>query len=661
MAEADSELLWEPDPETVRDANLTRYLTWLRDELGHSFAGYADFWQWSVDDLAGFWQSIWDYYGVRSSAPFEAPLSDDAMPGARWFAGARLNYAQHVLARSTPERPAIIAVSETSEPVEIAWRELEGAVGAIAAALRAAGVGPGDRVAAYVGNLPEAVVAMLAVTSIGAVWTACSPDFGIDSVLERFGQVEPSVLIAVDGYRFGGREHDRREAVREIQAGLPTVSTTILIRSLFPDQPSPPALNAECFDRLAAAACEPEFTQVGFDHPLWILYSSGTTGVPKGIVHGHGGILVEHLKSLGLGMDLRVGDRYFFYSSTSWMAWNYLVGGLLHGTTIVLYDGSPAYPDQAGSWRVAAATRATSFGMGSAYVSACQKSSLSPRHELDLSALRTVIPTGSPLPPVCWHWLHREVGERVRIDPIAGGTDVCTAFIGGSPLLPVHAGQIPCRWPGIALDVYDADGHPIRDAVGEMVVTRPMPSMPVKLWNDDDGRRYRDTYFAEFPGVWRQGDWATISSEGEVVILGRSDATINRGGVRMGSAEIYAIVERQPEVADSLVLGIELPDGYYMPLFIVPAEGFAVDDELRQTVRQAIRTRLSPRHVPDEILAAPAVPRTLTGKKLEVPVKRIFQGLPAHEAAAAGAIDRPDVLLWYQEVARSRFVAETKP
>ena len=641
-------MIWEPAAEAVGFANVTRYMEWLHRERGIALDGYASLWKWSVRELEEFWRSIWDFYEIDGATPYAGAVLESTMPGAQWFAGARCNYAEQILARASADRPALIARGESGLLRETSWAALRGQVGALAAALRARGIGPGDRVAASIGNLPEAVVAMLAVTSIGAVWTACAPDFGTTSVLDRFAQVEPSALIAVDGFRFGGREHDRIAAVRELQSGLPTAHTTILVRSLLPEREPPAELRATCFDRLVEAPCEPEFAPLEFAHPLWVLYSSGTTGVPKGIVHSHGGILVEHLKSLGLAMDLHVGDRYYFYSSTSWMAWNYLVGGLLHGTTIVLYDGSPAYPDAAGSWTVAAETRATTFGMGSAYVTACEKAGVRPADALDLTSLRTVIPTGSPLPPSGWHWLHDRLGGQVRIDPIAGGTDVCTAFVGGSPLLPVRVGEIPCRWPGVAADVFDDSGRPVRDTVGEFVITEPMPSMPVRLWNDPGASRYRETYFSLFPGVWRQGDWASLSSQGTLRLVGRSDSTLNRGGVRMGSAEIYAVVERQPEIVDSLVVGIELPDGsYYMPLFVVLLNGATVDDELRQRIRAAIRQHLSPRHVPDEIVVAPAIPRTLTGKKLEVPVKRILQGVPVAQAVALGAVSAPEALEWF--------------
>jgi len=651
-------LLWEPDAASVRDTNLAAFLAWLGDRRDLRLDTYAELWEWSTTDLDAFWQAIWDYYEVSAATPPRAVLGSRRVDGAEWFPGARLNYAEHVLGRAPEDAQAILAVAEGGEPRPISAAELRGQVGALAAALRDLGVRPGDRVAAYVGNLPEAVVAMLATTSLGAVWTTCAPDFGTKGVLDRFTQVEPTVLIAVDGYRFGGRDHERLDTVRELRAALPSLRRTIVIRSLHPGRDLPADLGAEPFDRLVARPAEPVFEPVDFDAPLWILYSSGTTGAPKGIVQGHGGILIEHLKSLGLAMDIRRGDRYYFYSSTSWMAWNYLVGGLLHGATIVLYDGSPAYPDLAGSWRVAAKTGATTFGTGAAYVSGCANAGLELGGDLDLGALRTVIPTGSPLPPVGWEWLSEQLGPAVRIDPIAGGTDVCTCFTGGSPLLPVRLGQIPCRWPGVAVDVFDGAGRSIRGEVGEFVVTEPLPSMPLHLWGDPDGSRYRDTYFDTYPGVWRQGDWAVLSESGEVTLLGRSDSTLNRAGVRIGSAEVYASVEAHPEVADSLVVGAELPDGeYWMPLFLVLAPGATLDDDLRERIATGLRREHSPRHVPDEIIAAPAVPRTLTGKKLEVPVKRILQGAAVEEAAALGAIDDPELLDWYADHARQAKLA----
>jgi acetoacetyl-CoA synthetase len=454
----------------------------------------------------------------------------------------------------------------------------------------------------------------------------------------------------VDGYRVNGVDHDRRPAIRELREALPSVEATIVVRLLDLDREPGDTL---AFESVVEDLREPDFVQVPFDHPLWVLFSSGTTGLPKGIVHGHGGILLEHLKSLGLCMDLGPEDRYFFFSSTSWMAWNYLVGGLLHGSTIVLYNGAPAKPTPDALWQVAAATRTTVLGMGSAYVAGCEKSGMELRGHVDLGHLRTVIPTGSPLAPGGWRWLNRELGEQIRIDSICGGTDVCTAFFGGSELLPVHLGEISCRWLGVDAHAFDPAGKPVLDKVGEFVVRSPMPSMPVGLWNDDDERRLRAAYFEMFPGAWRQGDWIRLKADGAVTVLGRSDATLNRAGVRIGSAEIYGAVERLPEVIDSLVVGLELEDGdYYMPLFVVCE---SEDHEaLEAAVRRIVREQLSPRHVPDEVVAVPVIPRTLTGKKLEVPIKRILQGVPPDEAAALGSVDRPEALEWFARFAATR-------
>jgi acetoacetyl-CoA synthetase len=489
---------------------------------------------------------------------------------------------------------------------------------------------------------------MLATASLGAIWSVCAPDFGAEGVADRFGQLAPKVLVAIDGYRFGGRVHDRRAVVAELQAALPSLVATVTVRSAFADEAA-----TLPFDELVREEREPEFVSLPFGHPLWVLFSSGTTGIPKGLVHSHGGIVLEHLKSLGLSLDLGPADRFFFYTSTSWMAWNYLVGGLLHGATTILYNGSPAHPRQDALWSIARETDATVMGIGSAYVSACQKAGIQLDDRAD--ALRTVIPTGSPLPPTGWEWLEQQLPSATRIDSICGGTDVCTAYFMGSPVLPVYDGEISARGLGVKAESWSPSGVSQVDSLGEFVVTEPMPSMPLRLWGDDDGRRYRDAYFDLFPSAWRQGDWIVISARGTVKVSGRSDATLNRHGVRIGSGEIYAAVEQLPEIADSLVVGVEREDGSYdMPLFIVTAAGATLDDRLRDTIVEQIRARLSPRHVPDAIIEAPAVPRTLTGKKLEVPVKRLLQGEPLMELAAPGAVDDLAILEWYARYATTR-------
>ena len=648
---SDDEAVWSPTPDRRQRANVTGFLSWLADREQLRFDSYEELWRWSVEDLGAFWEAVWGFYEVSSPTPHEAALAEPVIPGARWFEGAQVNYAEALLARAQALGASIVHVGEDGVTSELTIDQLRGQVGALAAALRELGVGSGDRVAAYLPNVPEAIIGMLATASLGAVWSVCAPDFASSSVIDRFSQIEPTVLIAVDGYRFNGRRHDRWETIGELQAGLPSLRATIISRRLDPDRALPDLPGVLDFAQACAPAREPQFATLAFAHPLWILFSSGTTGLPKGIVQSHGGILLEHLKSLGLCMDLRPGDRYLFYSSTSWMAWNYLVGGLLHGATIVLYDGSPSLGDPGALWRVAAATGATVLGMGSAYAAACQRAGVS-LDALALEDLRTVIPTGSPLGPAGWRWLSEQLGPAVRIDSICGGTDVCTAFFGGSELLPVWAGEASCRWLGIGAHAFDPDGHELIGEVGEFVLTVPMPSMPIALWGDRDGARYRSTYVDTYPGVWRQGDWIAISARGSVRILGRSDATLNRGGVRLGSAEIYAAVDGLEEVADSLVVGVEQPDGgYWMPLFVVSD---ADSDVLRERITLAIRAALSPRHVPDEVIKVPAIPRTLTGKKLEIPVKRILQGMPSDQAAATGSVDHPEALAFFAQFAAGR-------
>ncbi|MEU3524807.1 acetoacetate--CoA ligase [Streptomyces sp. NPDC038707] len=657
MSTANPQPLWQPDPERIAQARITRFQAWAAEHHGApAEGGYPALHQWSVDQLGTFWKAVTEWFDVRFSTPYTRVLGDRAMPGARWFPGATLNYAEHAL-RAAADRaaePALLCVDETHEPRPVTWSELRRQVGSLAAELRALGVRPGDRVSGYLPNIPQAVVALLATAAVGAVWTSCAPDFGARSVLDRFQQVEPVVLFAVDGYRYGGKEHDRREIVAELRRELPTLRAVVHIPLLGTDTPE----GALAWSALTAGDTEPVYEQVPFDHPLWVLYSSGTTGLPKAIVQSQGGILVEHLKQLGLHCDLGPEDRFFWYTSTGWMMWNFLVSGLLTGTTIVLYDGSPGYPDTGAQWRVAERTRATLYGTSAAYVMACRKAGVHPARDYDLSTVECVATTGSPLPPDGFRWLHDEFAESgagLWIASVSGGTDVCSCFAGAVPTLPVHTGELQAPGLGTDLRSWDPSGKPLVDEVGELVVTQPMPSMPIHFWNDPDGSRYHDSYFDTYPGVWRHGDWITLTSRGSVIIHGRSDSTLNRQGVRMGSADIYEVVERLPEIRESLVIGVEQPDGgYWMPLFVHLAPGAVLDEALRDRVRQAIREQLSPRHVPDEIIEVPGIPHTLTGKRIEVPVKRLLQGTPLDKAVNPGSIDDLALLGFYEELARRR-------
>jgi acetoacetyl-CoA synthetase len=647
-----SEPLWVPTPESLERAELTRYLAGLAERTGRTFDSYDALWQWSVEDLDGFWASVWDHYGLGEVSSYEAVLGDDRMPGAVWFPGARLNFAERCLAPGEPGDVALVLVGEGPEglntPVEVTYGELRGQVAAVAATLRGLGVGPGDRVAGYLPNIAAAVVGLLATAAVGAVWTVASPDFGTPSVLARLAQAEPVVLLAADGYRFGGKVYDRRDTVAELVAGLPSVRTVLTVDNL--DRPADWDLPVSTvgWAEAVAADAEPTFADTAFGDPLWILWSSGTTGAPKGIVHSHGGIVMELLKAVGLHSDVQRGDRFFFVTSTSWMIWNFMVGGLLVGAAAVLHDGSPTWPDVDGAWRVAELTRADQIGCGAGYLMAGSNAGSSPGDTLDLSWLRTILQTGSTLPDHAWVWTSEHVSRTAQLNSISGGTDICSALAGANPLQPVYAGRIPAAELGVALEAWDPDGKPVVEQEGELVVTRPLPSMPLYFLNDPDGRRYHDSYFATFPGVWRHGDWITVHGDRSISVSGRSDSTLNRGGVRMGSAEIYAVVEQLPEVSDSLVIGVERADGtYLMPLFVVPVEGSDVDEALRAKITAALRSELSPRHVPDEIVAVAAVPRTLTGKKLEVPVKRILQGAEPARVASPGAVSDYDMLDWF--------------
>ncbi|MGB8382088.1 MAG: acetoacetate--CoA ligase [Dermatophilaceae bacterium] len=630
-----TEILWTPSAERIEAARITGFQRWLRDSRGLRLESYDELWRWSVSDLDGFWGAIWTYFGVRAHQPYTHVLAHRQMPGARWFPGAQLNYAEQALVRDDDE-PAILFAREDGLERAVSYAELRAAVGAAAAGLRRLGVRRGDRVAGLLPNAPETVIAFLATVSLGATWSSCSPDFGERAVAERFTQIEPTVLLAVDGYCYNGKGFDIRPTVAALREELPGLKATVLIPYLDQTATLPGTVS---YAELLAEPAELAFEPVPADHPLWVLYSSGTTGLPKAIVHGHAGMLVEHLKAVDLHMDVGRGDRFFWFTTTGWMMWNFLVGGLLVGSTIVLYDGSPAYPDLGALWRLAEKHRISCFGTSAPFLLSCLKAGMRPGEEADLSALRTIGSTGAPLPPEGFRFVYEGIGRDVLLASISGGTDVCTAFVGGVPILPVHEGEIQCRLLGAKVEAFDATGTSVVDEVGELVVTEPMPCMPVSFWNDPDGSRLRAAYFEDYPGVWRHGDWVRVTPRGTVVISGRSDSTLNRGGVRMGTAEFYSVVEELPEIADSLVV-----DTGDLLLFVVPVAGVTLDGELERKLRTAIRTGLSPRHVPDRIIAVPTVPRTLNGKKCEVPVKRILSGVPVDKAVARGSLADPGAL-----------------
>lgn len=649
-------ILWTPSPERVERATLTRYERWLEQRTGRSFGCYEELWEWSVEELDAFWRSVWDFFDVQADGSPVPVLGRREMPGAAWFPNARVNYAEHVFRNKDDGEVAIRHASEGRALAAMTWGELRALTGRIAAGLRAQGVGAGDRVVAYLPNVPEAVAAMLACASVGAVWSSCSPDFGARTVVDRFAQIEPKGLLAVDGYRYNGRPFDRREVVAGLMAAMPSLRATVLLGYLDPEARLEGTLGWEDFlaggaNAVGGGGVPPlSFERLPFDHPLWVLYSSGTTGLPKAIVQGQGGILVEQLKKLHLHLDAQAGDRVFWFTTTGWMMWNFLVGVLLTPASIVVYDGSPGHPDMGVLWDLAAQAGVTCFGTSASYIAQCMKDGVKPAAGRDLSGLRAVGSTGSPLAPEGFQWVYDQLGADTWLFSTSGGTDVCTAFVGGVPTLPVYRGELQARALGCKVEAFDPDGRPLVGEVGELVVTAPMPSMPLHLWNDPDGSRYRDSYFDRYPGIWRHGDWIEITERGTAIITGRSDATINRGGIRMGTAEIYRAVLSLDEVLDALVVDL---DGW-MPLFVVLREGAELDDDLRRRIAQRIREDCSPRHVPNEIHHIPEVPRTLSGKALELPVKRILQGTPPETAASRDSLKNPDALDWFARLAASR-------
>lgn len=659
MPEQAPPVLWRPAPAFAERTNLADYVRWLAARGGPDLPvdDYEALWHWSVCDLEGFWRSIWERFDVLADGDPRVVLGSRAMPGADWFPDTRLNHAEHVFRGAPADRVAIVEAGELRATREITWGELRSMTERIAAALRTLGVGEGDRVAAYLPNIPEAIAAFLATASLGAIWSSCSPDFGARSVVDRFAQIEPKVLLAVDGYRYGGRDFGKLEVLAELEAQMPTLEHVVVLPYLEAEPDLGALRSARGWQSFLEGGdgAPLSFRRVPFSHPLWVLYSSGTTGLPKAIVHGHGGILLEHLKKMWLHLDAQPGDRVFWFTTTGWMMWNFLAGVLLTDASIVLYDGNPGHPTLDRLWDLAAETRTTCFGTSASFLASCMKAGVRPAQGRDLSALRSVGSTGSPLSPEGFRWVYDELGEQTWLFSTSGGTDVCTAFVGGVPVLPVYEGELQGRALGAKVEAFDESGEPVVEEVGELVLSEPMPSMPVSFWNDPDGSKLREAYFSMYPGIWRHGDWIRITERGTAVIYGRSDSTINRGGVRMGTSEIYRAVLADPRVVDALVVDVPREgQESWMPLFVVLAEGEELDEGLTRELARRVREECSPRHVPSEAVAVAEVPRTLSGKVLEVPVKRILMGEPAERVASRDSLANPAALDWFERFARER-------
>ncbi len=644
--------LWTPGHGFVEKSNLKDYEKWLKVNYGLSFQNYDEIWEWSISELEKFWESLVDYFDVKLHGKYETIL-EGKMPDATWFSGTSLNYAEHIFRNSSHDYPAIVFKQEGKFYREISWSELTDKVSLLSEFFSSKGIEAGDRIVAYLPNIPEATISFLAANSIGAIWSSCSPDFGSQSVIDRFKQIEPKVLLVADGYVYNGKTHDRLEVIKEIVKEIPTISHVVDINyvNLAPDPLTEISTN---WNEIMSGNPKPlKFKSVSFDHPIWILYSSGTTGQPKAITHSTGGTLLEHLKYLAFHNDVKQGEKFFWYTTTGWMMWNFVQASMLVGATIVLYDGSPGYPDLNVLWEFASEYNIEHFGTSAPFILSCLKKGIKPNKSFDLSSIRSVSSTGAPLPSEGFDWIYEYVAGDVWLCSMSGGTDVCSAFVGGCPYEPVYEGEIQRRALGCALYSFDEHGNPIQDEVGEMVITKPMPSMPIYFWNDKNKSRYRESYFQDYEGIWRHGDWVKVTDRQTLVILGRSDATLNRHGIRIGTAEIYKVVDKIPEINDSLIVNIELKDGnHYMPLFVVLKEGISLGNDIMENIKISLKKAYSPRHVPDSIIEVSEIPYTISGKKMEAPVKKILMGIPLAKAANLGAMRNPESLGFFESFAR---------
>ncbi|MEP4533029.1 MAG: acetoacetate--CoA ligase [Cyclobacteriaceae bacterium] len=642
------EVLWTPSQSFVEKSNLKKYERWLSEEKSLHFSSYQELWKWSVEHVGEFWESIWEYFEIiNHSDRYKAVLSGE-MPRTKWFEGAKLNYAQHVFRKRSSERPALIFKPEGKPHIEISWDQLERDVAAFRSFLLSSGITKGDCVAGFLPNIPETIVAFLATNSIGAIWSCCSPDFGVSTVIDRFAQIEPKLLIATDGYVYNGKKHSRLEEIKEIQKLIPSIRNTVLIPYIeeYTDKSSLP--NSYLWqEALLQKTSALEFEPVEFDHPIWVLYSSGTTGKPKAITHSHGGVLLEHLKYMHFHNDVKPGENFFWFTTTGWMMWNFLQASLLAGATAVLFDGSPGYNGLNLLWDFAAKLPIHHFGTSAPFLTACMKAELEPKTEGDLTRLRSIGSTGAPLPPEAFDWVYKSVSKDVWLCSMSGGTDVCTAFVGGVPYAPVLKGNIQGRALGCSLNAIGDEGKPVINSLGEMVIDKPMPSMPIYFWNDLDYKRYTESYFEKFEGSWCHGDWIKVFEDGSLIIQGRSDATLNRKGIRIGTAEIYSVLNKIEGIKDSLIVNLELENGEdFMPLFIVKNDASDLE-ALSATIRSTLKSECSPRHVPDKIIEVSDLPYTLSGKKMEVPVKKVLMGMKDAKGINEESIRNPDAMRYF--------------